>query len=65
MLDARLFAATGGDDYALLVALDPETDPLRLSLPNGTTIVRIGTLPLKGRFSLSSAAEARSRYRSV
>jgi thiamine-monophosphate kinase len=45
---ARLFAATGGDDYALLAALDPETDPLGLPLPSGTTIARIGTLSADG-----------------
>jgi thiamine-monophosphate kinase len=47
-LDARLFAATGGDDYALLAALDPEVDPLRLPLPRKTTIARIGTLEADG-----------------
>jgi len=47
-LKARLFAATGGDDYALLAALSPETDPLRLSLPSRTTIARIGTLAADG-----------------
>ena len=47
-LDARLFAATGGDDYALLVALEAEEDPLRLSLPKGTTIARVGTLAAEG-----------------
>lgn len=41
---ARLFAATGGDDYALLAALPPQIDPSTLSLPEGTTIERIGTL---------------------
>jgi len=41
---ARLFAATGGDDYALLAALPPEFDPSTLSLPSGTTIARIGSL---------------------
>lgn len=41
---ARLFAATGGDDYALLAALPPEIDPSTLSLPEGTTIERIGNL---------------------
>jgi thiamine-monophosphate kinase len=41
---ARLFAATGGDDYALLAALPPEFDPTTLSLPQGTRISRIGTL---------------------
>jgi thiamine-monophosphate kinase len=42
--DARLFAASGGDDYALLAALPPELDPATLSLPQGTRISRIGTL---------------------
>lgn len=40
----RLFAATGGDDYALLAALPPELDPATLFLPSGTTITRIGSL---------------------
>ena len=43
-LEGRLFAATGGDDYALLAALPPELDPATLSLPSGTTISRIGTI---------------------
>ena len=43
-LDARMFAATGGDDYALLAALSPEFDPATLSLPQGTRITRVGTL---------------------
>jgi len=43
-LDARLFAATGGDDYALLAALPPKLDPSTLSLPPGTRIGRIGVL---------------------
>jgi thiamine-monophosphate kinase len=42
--DARLFAATGGDDYALLAALPPSFDPSTLSLPSGTTMARIGNL---------------------
>ncbi|HEY6663106.1 MAG TPA: thiamine-phosphate kinase [Sphingomicrobium sp.] len=42
--EARLFAATGGDDYALLAALPAEFDPLGLSLPPKTTIRRIGVL---------------------
>jgi thiamine-monophosphate kinase len=42
--DARLFAATGGDDYALLAALQPDFDPSTLSLPAGTRIERIGAL---------------------
>lgn len=41
---ARVFAATGGDDYALLAALPAGFDPLTLSLPTGTTITRIGSL---------------------
>ncbi len=46
-LKARLFAATGGDDYALLAALPPQADPSTLSLPEGTTIERIGTLEVR------------------
>jgi thiamine-monophosphate kinase len=42
--DARLFAATAGDDYALLAALPPGLDPSTLSLPSGTTIAHIGRL---------------------
>lgn len=42
--DARLFAATGGDDYALLAAMPPDFDPSTLSLPSGTTIHCIGSL---------------------
>ncbi|HEY7005728.1 MAG TPA: thiamine-phosphate kinase, partial [Sphingomicrobium sp.] len=51
-LEARLFAATGGDDYALLAALPPELDAARLPLPKGTRISRIGTLTA-GEASLS------------
>jgi thiamine-monophosphate kinase len=44
-LESRLFAATGGDDYALLGALPPDLDPkLSLSLPTGTSIRCIGAL---------------------
>jgi thiamine-monophosphate kinase len=43
-LDARLFAATGGDDYALLAALPSEFDALTLSLPSGPTMACVGTL---------------------
>ena len=42
--EARLFAATGGDDYALLAALPAALDPSTLSLPSGTTMQRIGVL---------------------
>ncbi|MES2119665.1 MAG: thiamine-phosphate kinase [Pseudomonadota bacterium] len=41
---ARLFAASGGDDYALLAALPPDFDPETLSLPAGTKIAAIGAL---------------------
>jgi thiamine-monophosphate kinase len=41
---ARIAAATGGDDYALLAALPQDFDPLGLSLPSGTILARIGTL---------------------
>ena len=51
-LDARLFAATGGDDYALLAALPAEFDPSTLNLPRGTTMARIGSLE-PGRPALS------------
>ncbi len=43
-LESRLFAGTGGDDYALLAALPSEIDAATLSLPSGTTIARIGSL---------------------
>jgi len=43
-LEARLFAATGGDDYALLAALPSAFDPLTLSLPSGPTMACVGTL---------------------
>ena len=42
--EARLFAAGGGDDYALLAALPAEFDPSTLSLPSGTTMCPIGAL---------------------
>lgn len=45
---ARLFAATGGDDYALLAALPAHFDPLTLSLPPETSIRAIGTLEAGG-----------------
>jgi thiamine-monophosphate kinase len=41
---ARIAAATGGDDYALLAALPAQFDPLGLSLPAGTILARVGTL---------------------
>lgn len=51
-LKARLFAATGGDDYALLAALPAAVDPVTLPLPNRTRIERIGSL-VAGKASLS------------
>jgi len=43
-LEARLFAATAGDDYALLFSLPDGFDPATLSLPMGTRMTRIGSL---------------------
>ena len=58
-LGARLFAATGGDDYALLAALPAELDPLTLSLPSGPTMACVGTL-IAGRpeIRLTSGGQA-------
>lgn len=41
---ARLFAATGGDDYALLAALPENVDAFTLPLPSGTRVTAIGRL---------------------
>ena len=49
---SRLFAATGGDDYALLAALPADLDPATLSLPSGTRVTRVGSLAA-GKVSLS------------
>lgn len=51
-LAARLFAATGGDDYAILVSLPPHLDPFTISLLSGTTIAQIGTF-VEGSASLA------------
>jgi len=52
--EAHLFAATGGDDYALLAALPSGIDLATLSLPEGTRIERIGSLSAgEPRLSLS------------
>jgi len=57
-LAARMFAATGGDDYALLAALPADLDPVRLSLPSGTRVTRIGSLAAgKASLSLTRAGE--------
>lgn len=43
--DARLFAATSGDDYALLAALAPQLDPtLILSSLSSTSVTCVGSL---------------------
>lgn len=58
-LNARLFAATSGDDYALLLALPPDVDPLRLSLPSRTRITRVGSLAAgEASLSLTHAGES-------
>jgi thiamine-monophosphate kinase len=41
---ARMFAATGGDDYALLAAFPADLDPVSLSLPRAPTLACIGRL---------------------
>lgn len=50
---ARLFAATGGDDYALLAALPADADPSTLSLPNEPTLTCVGRLAAGWGVSLS------------
>ena len=53
----RLFAATGGDDYALLAAFAPDFDPgLRLCLPKGAILAAIGTLTDTGGITLFDGA---------
>ncbi len=41
----RLFAATGGDDYALLATLSASVDPSTLSLPSAARVTKIGRIP--------------------
>lgn len=53
---ARLAAATGGDDYALLAALPAGFDPLGLSLPSRTILARIGSLTEGEGLSLFDAS---------
>ena len=43
-LAERLFAASAGDDYALLAALPEGIEPRSLALPTGTLLTRIGVL---------------------
>jgi len=51
---ARLFAATGGDDYALLASLPPDLDPkLTLCLPSAPSIACIGSLVAGNILSLA------------
>ena len=58
-LQPRLFAATGGDDYTLLVALADDLDAATLPLPEGTRITRIGSLVAgEPRISLISGGES-------
>jgi len=53
---AKLWAATGGDDYALLAALPADFDPLSLSLPSRTILACIGTLTDGEELKLFDAA---------
>lgn len=52
---ARLFAATGGDDYALLAALPDALDPLSLSLPGRPRLACIGRLVADGGLALKDS----------
>lgn len=49
---ARLFAATGGDDYALLCALPPELSPLTLLKETSVNVACVGELTKDGAFAL-------------
>ncbi|WP_338501823.1 thiamine-phosphate kinase [Sphingomonas kaistensis] len=50
---ARLFAATGGDDYALLAALPPSFDPLTILKGTSVNIACVGELTGDGAFALA------------
>jgi thiamine-monophosphate kinase len=53
---ARLFAATGGDDYALLFACPPERAPdVTGCLPSPPTLACIGTLVAGAGLGLADA----------
>lgn len=55
---ARLFAATGGDDYALLAALPPDADPIvTLCLPEKTRMAEVGTLTAGTGLALTDGGE--------
>lgn len=43
-IEARRFAVTGGDDYALLAALPQKLDAATLPLPQGTRVTYVGAL---------------------
>ncbi len=57
-VDALLFAATGGDDYALLIALPTDLDPFTLSLPSGTRMTRVGSFAEGTGLSLTFDGDA-------
>lgn len=50
---ARLFAATGGDDYALLAALPPDRDALTILKGTTVSIACVGELTKDGAFLLA------------
>lgn len=50
---ARLFAATGGDDYALLAALPAESDALTILKGTSVNVACVGELTRDGAFSLA------------
>ncbi len=54
---ARLFAATGGDDYALLLALPETVDPFTFPLPAETRVTAIGGLVRGSGLALTDRAE--------
>ena len=55
---ARLFAASGGDDYALLAAFPAGVDPaVTLSLPNKPTLACIGKLVAGSAVALTHGGE--------
>ena len=55
---ARLFAASAGDDYALLAALPANLDPLSLCLPSGLILAPVGELvPGHGLHLVDAAGE--------
>ena len=54
---ACLFAATGGDDYALLLSAPETVDVLGLSLPVGPRVIRIGRLVAGEGLSLLECGE--------